>query len=134
MASLPSEVVNELHSNALAAKRTSEQIDEAKKKIDVLKQKIDRLAAESSDSSQAREPGDWTKIYSMCETYEDVEDLTTSFDSESKRLASLSDTAMLSAHQHDHAEVYFVKYAVITSFFEIIYLSLGASYVRITRD
>jgi hypothetical protein len=105
MTTLPSEVVNELHSNALASKRTAEQIDETKKKIENIKQKIDRLTAENSESSQSREHGDWTKIYSMCESYEDVEDLTASYDSESKRLASLSDSAMLSAHQHDHAEV-----------------------------
>lgn len=100
------EIVNELHGGSLATKRTADNIELAQAKVESLKMKLEKQAQrERTDTETA--PGDWTHIYSLCDGYEDKQDLEYAVQEESKRLQELSANAMLSAHQHDHADVAF---------------------------
>lgn len=105
MASLiEKDIVNELHGGNLATQRTAENIEAAKSKVDSLKKKLEKQAAKENAGAETA-PGDWTHIYSVCEDYEDAQELEYAVQEESKRLQDLSENAMLSAHQHDHADV-----------------------------
>lgn len=102
---LSKDIVNELHGGQLATKRTAENIEAAKKKVNDLKEKLNKVTAISPESEAPNNPGDWTKIYSACERYEDPQELQSAVDEETNKLKHLTENAMLSAHQHDHHEV-----------------------------
>ena len=98
------DIVNELHGGTLATQRTADNIEAAKSKVDILKKKLAKQASRDTAGVETS-PGDWTHIYSVCEDYEDTQELEYAVHEESKRLQELSENAMLSAHQHDHADV-----------------------------
>ncbi len=119
------EIINELNSGSLATKRTTDLIESARNKVNDLKEKIDRINADTKLSntipaSASETTGDWTKIYSVCNAYEDLEDIKSAYDSETKRLQDLSENAMLNAHQHDHAEVLKLKFK--NTIFKLIFI------------
>ena len=100
---LQQNIVNELHGGSIATKRTAENIEAAQQKVDNLKMKLDKHKNQNAPDDMA--PGDWTRIYSVSDGYEDTQDLEVAVEEESKRLQDLSENALLSAHQHDHADV-----------------------------
>ena len=99
------DIVNELHGGGLATKRTAENIEAAQTKVNSLKEKLEKYTNKQKAPKSAASIGDWTNIYAVCNDFEDVQEIEQAVEEESKRLRELSENALLSAHQHDHADV-----------------------------